>query len=807
MYIRAVNWKRNQWWYALLLPAKRMLFVNPNTSHMSFRVLHCIPLLLLLPFFAFSQNVTVSGSIKDAGNGEDLIGAIVTVKGQTSRGAVANSYGFYSLTLPAGEYTLLYQYVGYNTKEEKLSLRENTVRNISLSPSSKDLDEVVVKTERADKNVSTTQMSVFKLDPKQIESVPVLFGEKDIIKTLQLTPGVKAAGEGNAGFYVRGGAADQNLVLLDEAPVYNASHLLGFFSVFNSDALKDVTLYKGAIPAEFGGRGSSVMDVKMRDGNNKKFGASGGIGLISSRLTLEGPIVKDKGSFIVSGRRTYADLFLKLSPEDRLKNSKLYFYDLNMKANYQLGERDRLFVSAYFGRDVFGFSNVFGFDWGNATATVRWNHVISSKIFSNTSLIFSNYNYRIRLGFDNEDITITSAIRDWNLKQDFSYTPNPNNNIKFGFNLIHHNFRPGAITVGGNSSFNNQELTGRKALEGAVYVQNDMYINEKLGLQYGIRYSGFNFMGGATAYTFDKEGNKTSERTYNDWESIQYYGGLEPRIAAKYQLNSLSALKASYNRNYQYMHLLSNSTTASPTDLWVPSSNNVKPQIVDQISAGYFRNFRDNMFELSLEAYYKNLQNQIDYRNGADLIFNEQIEGELVYGKGVAYGAELLVRKQTGKLTGWVSYTLARSLREFPDINEGRRYPARQDRIHDLAIVAMYELSPKLKLSANWIYFTGSAVTFPSGKYQISGMQVPYYTERNGYRMPDYHRLDLGLTWITRKTERAERSWNFSLYNAYGRQNAFTITFRQNENNPQQTEAVQVALFTWVPAVTYNFKF
>lgn len=763
--------------------------------------------LLLFPIFGMAQNVTISGNIKDAANGEDLIGAIVTVKGQPSKGAATNSYGFYSLTLPAGEYTLLYQYVGYNTKEQSLTLQRDTILNLSLKATSRDLDEVVVRTERADKNISSTQMSVFKLDPKSIESVPVLFGEKDIIKTLQLTPGVKAAGEGNAGFYVRGGATDQNLILLDEAPVYNASHMLGFFSVFNSDALKDVTLYKGAMPAEYGGRGSSVMDVKMRDGNNKRLSASGGIGLIASRLTVEGPIVKDKGSFIISGRRTYADLFLKLSNEPRLNKSKLYFYDLNMKANYQITKKDRLFLSGYFGRDVFGFSNIFGFDWGNATATLRWNHIISNKIFSNTSVIYSNYNYRIKLGFDNEDITIKSAIEDWNLKQDFTFTPNPNNNIKFGLNIIHHTFKPGSIRVGENSNFNDQDLTGRKALEGALYIQNDMRISDRLGVQYGLRYSAFNFMGGATVYTFDKDGNKTSSKTYSDWESITYYGGWEPRIAAKYELTKTSSVKASYNRNYQYMHLLSNATTSSPTDLWVPSSNNVKPQIVDQISAGYFRNFKDNMFELSVEAYYKTLQNQIDYRNGADLVFNEEVEGELVYGKGRAYGVEVLLRKQTGRLTGWVSYTLSRSLKQFDDINNGSEFPARQDRIHDLAIVAMYDLNKKLKISANWIYYTGSAVTFPSGKYELNGMQVPYYTERNGYRMPAYHRLDLGLTWVTRKTERTERSWNFSLYNAYGRQNAYTINFRQNEDNPQQTEAVRVALFTWVPSITYNFKF
>jgi len=764
-------------------------------------------LLLLAPVLAMGQNVTISGTIKDAANGEDLIGAIIAVKEDPSKGSTTNAYGFYSLTLPAGSYTLVYQYVGYQVKEEAVTLSANTTLNVNLASISKDLQEVEVRGERADKNVSSTQMSTFKLDPRSIESVPVLFGEKDIIKTLQLTPGVKSAGEGNTGFYVRGGATDQNLIILDEAPVYNAAHMLGFFSVFNSDAIKDVTLYKGGIPAEFGGRGSSVMDVKMRDGNNKKFGASGGIGLIASRLTVEGPIVKDKGSFIISGRRTYADLFLKLSKEEVLRESRLYFYDLNLKANYQLGEKDRIFVSGYFGRDVFGFSDQFGFDWGNATGTIRWNHIISNKIFSNTSVIFSNYNYRIKIGADNEDIKITSAIQDWNLKQDFTYTMNPNNNIKMGFNVIHHTFKPGKIEVGENSNYNNAALSGRKALEFGIYAQNDMRVSDKLGLQYGVRYSGFNFRGAADVYTFDSEGEVTSFRQYTDGESIAYYGGFEPRLSVKYELNAVSSVKASYNKMYQYMHLLSNSTTGSPTDQWVPTSNNVKPQIVDQVSLGYFRNFKDNTYELSTEIYYKDLKNQIDYRNGADLIFNEQVEGELVYGTGKAYGFELLLRKQTGRLTGWVSYTLSRSLRQFDEINNGKEFAARQDRIHDLAIVAMYDLTKKIKISGNWIYYTGSAVTFPSGKYQVNGVQVPYYTERNGYRMPAYHRLDIGLTWYTRRTEKTERSWNVSLYNAYGRQNPYTISFRQNEDNPQQTEAVQVALFRWVPSITYNFKF
>lgn len=754
----------------------------------------------------FSQNYTVSGSIKDAENGEDIIGAIVSVKELEGKGTSSNSYGFYSLTLPAGDYTLVYQFIGYALQEKVISLKSNQTFNIQLGFSETTLGEVEVLGEKRDQNVKSTEMGVVRIDPKAVESVPVLFGERDIIKVFQMTPGVKSAGEGNSGFYVRGGSADQNLILLDEAPVYNASHLLGFFSVFNSDALKDVTLYKGGMPAEYGGRASSVMDIKMRDGNSKKLGVTGGIGLISSRLTIEAPIVKDKGSFMISGRRTYADMFLKLSKDKDIKSSQLYFYDLNLKSNYQINEKNRIFLSGYFGRDNFGLADVFGFDWGNATGTLRWNHLVNDKMFSNTSVIFSNYNYRFKFNADGNDVKFTSSIQDWNLKQDFSYFPHPNHKVKFGFNAIYHTFIPGEIESD-FQSFNDVKLTNRYALEGGVYVQNDHSITERFGIQYGLRYSFFNYMGEGKAYTFDAEGVKTSEQSYKAWQTIKTYGGFEPRLSAKYEVDKQSSVKASVNRAFQYLHLLSNSTSAQPTDIWVPSSNNVKPQISDQVSLGYFRNFKDNKYEASVEGYYKIFQNQIDYRNGANLFFNDEAEGDLVYGKGRAYGAEFYLRKQTGKFTGWVSYTWSRSLRTFDQINEGNEFPSRQDRIHDFAIVMMYEINDRLKISGNWIYYTGTAVTFPSGKYEVGGISVPYYTERNGYRMPDYHRLDLGLTWEVKTKKEYESSWNVSIYNAYARRNAYAITFRDNEDNPAQKEAVRVALFRIVPSITYNFSF
>jgi hypothetical protein len=762
---------------------------------------------LFLSLSSFAQSHTISGTVKDKTNGEDLIGVLVGVRQLPGKGTATNAYGFYSLTLPNGKYTFVYQMLGYKSLEIEVALEANQTINIELEEEGTTLGEVVIMEERSDENIRSAEMGVVKIDPKAVESVPVLFGEKDIIKIFQMTPGVKSAGEGNAGFYVRGGSSDQNLVLLDEAPVYNASHLLGFFSVFNSDALKDVTLYKGGMPAEYGGRSSSVMDIKMRDGNSKQFGMSGGIGLISSRLTIEAPIVKDKGSFMISGRRTYADVFLKASKDENIKNSILYFYDLNVKSNYQINEKNRIYLSGYFGRDNFGLADFFGFDWGNATGTLRWNHIWNDKLFSNTSAIYSDYSYRFTFNASDSEVKFTSSIRDWNFKHDFSYFPNPSNKIKFGVNAIYHTFVPGEVSSD-YGSFTDTRLTDKYALEGGVYVQNDHSITERLGLQYGLRYSYFNYLGAGKAYTFDEAGVRTSVTEFGSGESIQQYGGFEPRISARFEIDKKSSVKASANRSYQYLHLLSNSTSSQPTDIWVPSSNNIKPQVSDQISAGYFRNFKENTYEFSIESYYKWMDNVIDYRNGADLFFNDEAEGQLVFGTGRAYGAEFYLRKQSGKLTGWISYTLSRSLRTLDAINDGNEFPARQDRIHDVAIVLMYAITPRIKLSGNWVFNTGDAVTFPSGKYTIDGLTIPYYTERNGYRMPNYHRMDVGLTIDNKKKhERFESSWNFSVYNLYARENAYSITFRENANNPGQMEAVRTALFKIVPSVTYNFTF
>ena len=768
-------------------------------------------ILLVLTFSGFTtllaQNLSISGTITDNKSGEQLIGALITVKELPGTGVAANSYGYYSLQLKPGSYTIVYSYLGYSARNESVTLSDkNLSKNIALEQVGRNIKEVEISGDRPDENLTRVQMGVEKLTPREIKQIPVLFGEQDVLKTLQLLPGVKGAGEGNAGFYVRGGAADQNLILLDEAPVYNASHLLGFFSVFNSDAIKDVTLYKGSMPAEFGGRIASVLDVKMNDGNQKRFNALGGIGLISSRLTLEAPLKKDRSSLIVSGRRTYADMFLKLSNNEDLKNSTLYFYDLNAKFNYKINDKNRVFLSGYFGRDNFGFSDVFKFSWGNSTATARWNHLFSDKLFSNTSAIYSNYDYQISITASEDEVNISSTIRDINLKQDYQYFLNNRHTVKFGWNSIYHTFLPGKIN-GTGSLENVISNENRYAWENAIYGSDEWKVNGQLSLSYGLRLSEFSYLGPGTIYTYTAEGEVATERVAKSGELVKNYLNPEPRFSANYHVDDRQSVKAGYARTVQNLHLLSNTTSGNPTDVWVPSSNNIQPELCDQYSLGYFRNLKSNMYEFSAETYYKWMQNQIDYRNGAELTFNQKVEGELVYGVGRAYGLELLLRKKTGKFTGWIGYTLSRTERKFEEINEGKYFAARQDRTHDISIVGMYSINTKLSVSANWVYYTGNAVTFPSGKYQVDGQTVNYYTERNGYRMPAYHRLDLGLTWYRKSTPTYESNWNFSVYNAYARRNAYTISFRDSETNPGTTEAVKLSLFRIVPSITYNFHF
>jgi hypothetical protein len=752
------------------------------------------------------NDFTISGYVKAANTGEAMIGATVSINELVATGVITNSYGFYSITIPEGSYTVTAQFIGYESKSVKIDLNQNTKQDFNLEEKSSNLKEVLITGEKKEENVTNVQMGTEKISIKAINSIPVLFGEKDILKTIQLLPGIKSAGDGNSGFYVRGGGADQNLILLDEATVYNASHLLGFFSVFNSDAIKDVTVYKGEQPAEYGGRLSSVLDIKMNDGNDQKYSVSGGIGLISSRLNVEGPIVKHKGSFSISARRTYADVFLKLSKDTTLRKTRLYFYDLNAKANYELNDRNKIFLSGYFGRDVLGLGN-FGIDWGNATGTVRWNHLFSEKLFSNTSLIYSNYTYKINLDFSGNQGNIISRIQDYNLKEDFQYYANTKNEIKFGFNSIYHIIIPGEITAASSTPIGKLNLQNNHEWENGIYISDKYKPFEKLNFEYGLRFSSFSTLGPGVFYTYDSSGATIDSTTYLKNEFAKTYFSIEPRIAANFIISKKSSIKASYGRNSQNLHLLSNATTSNPTDLWIPSSKNVKPEISDQYSLGYFRNFKDNTYEFSSEVYYKNLQNQIDYINGAELNFNKNIESQLLYGKGRAYGIEFFLKKTYGRFNGWIGYTLSRSERKFDLINNGNYYPAKQDRTHDVSVVGIYKISEKWTISATWVYYTGNAVTFPSGKYEVNNQVVFYYTERNGYRMPAYHRLDIGATWQRKKTAKFESSWNFSVYNAYDHDNAYSISFQQDPNDPTKTQAVQTTLFKIVPSITYNFKF
>lgn len=751
------------------------------------------------------QKFTVSGTITSKAKGETIIGATIRVAGINT---VSNEYGFYSITVDKGVHTLEITAVGFQPWVQEVTTDQNLVVNITLGDIIKDLDEVVVSSVSRSRSLSSPQMGVEKLSTKDIKYVPVLLGERDILKVVQLLPGVKSAGDGNSGFFVRGGAADQNLILLDEAPVYNASHLLGFFSTFNSDAIKDMTMYKAGMPAQYGGRLSSVLDIKMNEGNNQAYNVSGGIGLISTKLNLEGPIQKGRSSFLVTGRRTYVDMFLKLSKDSAVNSNNLSFYDFNAKANYILGKKDRLYLSGYFGRDQLGVGSTFGLAWGNGTGTIRWNHIFSPKLFSNTSLILSNYNYKISIRSGATDFDIFSQIRDWNLKEELQWYLNGRNSIRFGVNAIYHSIRPGEVTATAASSINSSKLQRRYSLENAAFATNTWKAADKVQITYGVRLTAFSIVGKGDFYAIAPDGVVTDTFSYDKGEIVKTYLNAEPRLAISYQLNPVSSVKASYVRNVQNLHLISNSTTSSPTDKWVASTNIIKPEISDQFSLGYYKNFYDNQYELSVEGYYKNMQNQIDYKDGADIYINsDAIETQLLFGKGRAYGIEWLIKRKAGKFNGWISYTLSKTERKINGISNNNWYNAKQDRTHDIAVVGIYQLNKKWTLSANWIYYTGSAVTFPAGKYRIDDQTVYYYTERNAYRMPAYHRLDIGATLILKQKRKFSSELTISLYNAYGRENAYTIQFRDNKDDPNKTEAVQTALFKYIPSVSYNFKF
>ncbi|HXH18276.1 MAG TPA: TonB-dependent receptor [Chitinophagales bacterium] len=775
--------------------------------------------MFLIPAEMIAQEkFTISGYIRDKDNGETLFGANIYEK-ETLRGATSNEYGFYSLTLPAGTCSLVVSYIGYTSFDTVIALNSDVRLHVALRSEAKVTEEVVVTSERKDKNVYTTQMSTVELPVEKIKSLPVLLGEVDILKTIQLLPGVQTSGEGNSSFYVRGGGPDQNLILLDEAVVYNPGHLFGFFSVFNSDALKNTTLIKGGIPAEYGGRLSSVLDISMKDGNNKQYQLEGGIGLISSRFTAQGPIRKDISSFMISARRTYIDLLLlPILPrvaEGEFDGNSYYFYDLNTKINYKFNDKNRLYLSGYFGRDVFKFNSpdddfAVKIPWGNATATLRWNHLFNDKLFMNTSVIFNDFKFRFESSFSDLSFQLFSGIRDFNVKSDVDYFTGFKYLMKFGGSYTYHVFTPyTANAQTGDASFSNDSLNKKYAHELALYAQDEFDITEKLRVNAGVRGSVFMQVGPYIQYYYDSFGDITDTVSYGRSKLIKAYWGIEPRASLRYSINPDISLKASITLGNQYIHLVSNATTTLPTDLWVPSSLIVKPQIGILYALGYFHNFRQNEYEASVEVYYKDLRNQIEFGQSYVPELSIDVENSFVFGKGWSYGAEFFLNKREGNFTGWVGYTLSFTSKKFPDLNNGNTFPARYDRRHDAVVVLSYEINKRWKLSSTYVYGTGQALTLPNGRYFIEGRIVNEYTERNGYRMSPYHRLDVAAVLTLRKRERFRHELVFSVYNIYNRKNPFFIYF-DTEGNIQdgnvEVQAKQVSLFPVLPSITWNFK-
>lgn len=769
-----------------------------------------------------SQNFTVSGFIKDASNGEDVIGATISVEELSGIGTASNVYGFYSLTLPKGTYTLVFSSVGLSNSSETIQLNQDIELSVELGSSSEQLQEVIVNAERNQDNVQTTKMSTVEMTSKEIKSIPALMGEADVLKAIQLLPGVQSGGEGNTGLYVRGGGPDQNLVLLDEAVVYNTGHLFGFFSVFNADAVKNTTLIKGGMPAKYGGRLSSVVDITMRDGNSKEFQADGGIGLLSSRLTVQGPIVKDKSSFMISGRRTYIDVLIApFVKGTRAEGNSYYFYDLSAKLNYTFSRKDKLYLSGYFGEDIFQFSSSTGnfgvkIPWGNATATLRWNHLFSDKLFMNSSIIYNSYNFATEGGQLGFNFKFYSGIEDWNWKTSFDYFVSNKLKVDFGWNYTFHTLTPSTAQVSSQDTsavdFSTDDISPKYGHEEAVYASLDYEVSKRIKINAGLRVSAFQQVG---PYQFIQEENGAANDTvdYGVNELVQNYWGPEPRISARFLVDDASSIKASVARTKQYLHLVSNSTTTLPTDVWVPSSALVEPQNSIQYAVGYFRNFLNDEYEASVEVYYKDLENQLEFEDGYTQSLNEEIERSFVTGEGRSYGLELFFKKKFGKFNGFVGYTWSKTLRDFPDLNGGEEFFAKFDRRHDLSVVASYQLTDRLTASGTFIFATGNAITFPLDWYVINNELKANYGARNNFRMADYHRADFSLTYKGKQSKKLKSEWVFSVYNLYNRWNQYVIFFDESENGEEiapgisQPVAKQISLFPILPSITWNFKF
>lgn len=781
--------------------------------------------MVAFPIFSLSaqspEKATISGYIKDASSGETLIGATVYVK-ELATGTTSNEYGFYSISIPPGSYELEFSYIGFGEQLQSVNLSENVKLDVELGESAEQLVEVVVTSEAKDRNVSDLEMSVNRLDVATIKKMPTLLGEVEVLRSIQLLPGVSTVGEGASGFNVRGGSVDQNLVLLDEAPVYNSSHLFGFFSVFNPDAVKDVKLYKGGIPSRYGGRLSSILDVRMKEGNNKRFTAKGGVGLIFSRLSLEAPIVKDKSSFIFAARRSYADILAKPFLTGGFEGSKLNFYDLTLKTNYNINDRNKIFLSGYLGRDVFAFGDQAGFNWGNSTGTLRWNHLFSDRLFSNLTFYVSDYDYQLDFGDESDNkFDWNAQILNYSVKPEFSFFITPENAVRFGGQAILYEFQPGNAVGVSEGEVSDFSLSKKYALESAVYAEHELKF-DRLELNYGLRFSFFNYMGEGTAYTYGEaepglRRPVIGAEKFDQWKTIQTYAKPEPRLSLKYQLNDKSSVKASYNRTAQYLHLISNTTASTPLDVWTPSTNNIEPQTAHQVAMGYFRNFQNDDYELTAEVYYKKMDHLVDYIEGADLLLNEFLEGDLLEGDGRAYGLELMLKKNSGRINGWASYTLGRTERQVVGVNGGEWYPSRFDQTHNFSLTGFYETDGRWSFSANFTAISGTPSTFPTSRFEQQGYVIPHNANdtRNNVRIPVYHRLDLSATLDgkDKPDKRWKGQWVFSVYNAYNRRNPFSIYFQQDVNRiaagqSVNTEAVQLSVIgSFIPSVSYNFEF
>ena len=769
------------------------------------------------------QKYTLSGTISDIASNETLISVNILIP-ELQTGTITNEYGFYSITLPEGTYKVIISYLGFKSMEETITLDQNITKNYQLEESAEFLDEVVITEDIEKLNIRKAQMSINKLSINTIKQMPVVLGEVDVIKSITLLPGVTNAGEGSSGFNVRGGSVDQNLILLDEATIFNSSHLFGFFSVFNPDAIKDIKLYKGGIPAKYGGRVSSVLDIYQKEGNSNEFHMNGGIGLVSSRLLAEGPIKKEKGAFLFGGRSSYAHIFLPLFDIDNIA----YFYDLNTKLNYKINDNNNIYLSGYFGRDVFEIANSFENTYGNAVFNFRWNHLFSEKLFSNLSLIYSDYSYDLKLNFVEFDWE--SGITNFNVKYDLKHYIDDAFKLEYGLNSIYYKFNPGQIEpTTETSGINPFKLIDKYAFENAIYIDANHKVSDRLNLSYGVRLSSFLRLGQdeLNRYTNDQavvfndeiqiyeKADPIGTDTFSRSDVIESFANIEPRAALSYVINDNTSIKASYNRMSQYLHLLSNTSSPTPLDVWTPSGKYVKPQLLDQFAIGYFKTFKDNAYSLEVESYFKTIKNRIDYIDGADLIANNAIEQVILNGRARAYGLEVLFKKNEGKLKGWLAYTLSRSEQQTrgrnateTGINNGEWYNTPFDKTHDLSITANYEWNEKWTFNANLLYQTGQPTTYPIGQYEYNGIIIPNYGLRNEDRLPAYHRLDLSVNYTPKpnSTKRFKTEWVFGIYNVYNRRNATSITFRQNRMNGVN-EAVRLSIFGIVPAVSYNFKF